>query len=145
MKSSGKWIGLGAAAVLVGVAVLFFPGGGSDEKYLTQLEAIYNQFKSLRDSNASEAEFQALATKAQAEVLPWANDWYKRPLSKYPARQHMMWAGKDYLLPMIQSARLKTNDDETQFLRHLGEARSLVTGTASTAPADGNASSTSDS
>lgn len=118
---------LGAAGVVVLLLGLFLMtklfGGGSGETYYKELDAMWSEHKALRDRKAPPTEWSGLEQRAaQFEAR------IKVELKKTedPAERQLLFAGRDYLLPMLQNCKKEAGNEEAEFGRLLRTARLLL-------------------
>ncbi|MCA9016451.1 MAG: hypothetical protein KDA77_14050, partial [Planctomycetaceae bacterium] len=121
----------GIAGVIVLAAILFFvplgdlftPGGGEE---LAKFKAVHQEFLALQQKKASDAEWTSFANKAQSELAPLIKSLEASASSDRPQLQHLLWAGRDYLKPMLENARTESNRDQEKFETHLKEAERII-------------------
>lgn len=103
----------------------FFTPGGNEE--LDKFKAVHQEFLALQQKKASDAEWTSLEKKAQSELAPVLESLESSASSDQPQLQHLLWAGRDYLKPMLKNARTESNRDQEKFETHLKEAERILT------------------
>lgn len=121
----------GVAAAIVVVAIFFFvpldglfSGGGGEE--LAKFQAIHQEFLALQKKGASDAEWSSFQQKTKTELAPVIADLEANASSDNPQLQHLLWAARDYLNPMLENARTESNRDQEKFETHLSEAERIL-------------------
>tara|TARA_R110002095_G_scaffold185024_2_gene162211 strand:- start:38255 stop:39856 length:1602 start_codon:yes stop_codon:yes gene_type:complete len=122
----------GAAAVIALVAIFYFvPLGGllssSGRDELDKFKAVHREFLALQQKKASDAEWTSFENKAQSDLAPVIESLESNASSDNPQLQHLLWAGRDYLKPMLQTARTEANRDQEKFETHIKEAERIIT------------------
>ncbi len=121
----------GIAGVIVLAAIFYFvplgglfaPGGDAE---LAKFQEVYKEFQSLQQKKASDAEWSSLKNKVTSEIEPILKDLDSSASSDSPHLQHLLWAGRDYLKPMLDNARTESSRDQEKFERHLKEAERII-------------------
>ncbi|QDT45625.1 hypothetical protein Pan241w_57510 [Gimesia alba] len=121
----------GIAGVIVLAAILFFvpigdlftPGGREE---LAKFKAVHQEFLALQQKQASDAEWTSFEKKAQSDLAPVIAELETSASSDRPHLQHLLWAGRDYLEPMLENARTESNRDQEKFETHLKEAERII-------------------
>lgn len=121
----------GAAAVIVLVAIFYFvplgslfgPGGHAE---LEKFQGVYKEFLALQQKNASESEYNSFKNKTKTELTPIIEELETSASSDRPHLQHLLWAGRDYLYPMIDNAKKEENRDQEKFEKHLKESERIL-------------------
>lgn len=121
----------GAAAVIALVAIFYFvplgdlfaPGGREE---LEKFQAVHQEFLALQKKQASDAEWTSFQNKTQSELAPIIEGLESNASSDRPHLQHLLWAGRDYLEPMLKNARTESNRDQEKFETHLSEAERII-------------------
>lgn len=128
---------IGGGIFVVGLLVFFFMSSGftlssHDKEYYEAYLSLYNEFRSLREQNASEAEWSSFIDKSAQQNKSMLN-WLTTAASpKYPARQFLLFVGRDNWPAMISTARKKPSMDEWRLVTNLNYAHTKIKGT--TAP-----------
>lgn len=125
---------LGGVAAAIALAALFyfvplgdlFGPGGTDE--LIKFQEVHKEFLALQEKQASDAEWTSFKKKVETEIDPLTKELEANASTQYPHIQHLMWAGRDYLHPMLDNARKKEkqNPDQKKFEDHLREAEQII-------------------
>lgn len=130
VEFSPKLLGL-LAVPLVIAAYMFIPwGSGADKADYEALVKIQQEFRQLRSSGASPAQWKAFEEKTILETTPIVTELGKRATARDKIPQSMLFAARDHLPKMLKSAREEPNDDERQFDEHLENARKMMAGEA---------------
>lgn len=119
----GGVIALVAILYFVPIADLFSPSG-KDE--LAKFKAIDQQFLSLQQKKASDAEWNSFKSKTTQELAPILKELEVNAGSDRPHLQHLLWAGRDYLPKMLDNAREKSSPDQEKFEKYLKEAERIM-------------------
>lgn len=121
--------GVGGAIVLI--AILYFvPLGdlfspsGKDE--LAKFKEIHQEFLSLQQKKASDAEWSSFKSKVTTEMAPMIKELESNAGSDRPHLQQMLWAGRDYLPGMLDTARTEPSPDQEKFEKHIKEAERII-------------------
>jgi anti-anti-sigma regulatory factor len=73
-----------------------------DRDYHRQIMAVYLDMQELHDRGASPAEWDAFARQARREVGPIIADLNETATSSKRAKQYLLFAARDYLLPLAE-------------------------------------------
>ncbi len=123
---------LGGAAAVIALAALFYfvplgglfgPGGHAE---LEKFQVVYKELLALQQKNASESEYTSFKTKTKTELGPILEELEVNASSDRPHLQHLLWAGRDYLYPMIDNAHKGENRDQEKFEKHLKESERIL-------------------
>lgn len=123
---------LGGAAAVIALAALFYfvplgglfgPGGQAE---LEKFQVTYKEFLALQQKNASEPEYSSFKNKTKTELDPIIEELEVSASSDRPHLQHLLWAGRDYLYPMIDNAHKEENRDQEKFEKHLKESERIL-------------------
>ena len=104
----------GVAMIAMGMWMFRSP---SDEMYYHVIQDVWTQAQDLRGRNVSDTEWHQFAVASRARLEPIIADLEERASSREPARQNMLWASRDYLLPLLSQGRLANKS----LLNHLTE------------------------
>ncbi|MBT4866796.1 MAG: DUF4339 domain-containing protein, partial [Planctomycetaceae bacterium] len=95
----------------IGLAVLLFLNipwsSGADQEHYETLIGFRDEFRKLRDGKASAAEWKSLEERVQAVTEPMIVDLDKRGGAKNRVPQLMLFAARDFLPKMFQTAKQK--------------------------------------
>jgi anti-anti-sigma regulatory factor len=101
LRPSARWglllVGIGGVALLYGL----LPGRKVDRGYHHQLMAVYLDMQELSDRGATPAEWDAFTRQTQREVGPILADLNETATSSERAKQYLLFAARDYLLPLV--------------------------------------------
>jgi len=101
----GNWDILTALAflVLVGVVLLALPALDENHTSYRLYSDLWSRAQELRDRSANASEWAMLSHEAHELVDPILFELEGEADVGHPAEQHLLWAGRDYLLPMIDA------------------------------------------
>lgn len=125
------------ALVVVGLVVAivkYVPFGPTDKDDLQYLNAVWKEFQRHKQNPTTQAEWSSFYDRVKAESEPMQKRLKETAGSTEPAKQHLLWAVQDYLLPMIAEARQlgagqQPTDNEKLFANDLEQARMFLEGT----------------
>jgi hypothetical protein len=90
---------------------------------------VWNEYIALQDSKATEAQWQAFKDTATPRLQPLVDELTTNTSSQTPARRHLLWAGRDCLLPLIAAAGGERQPRvEFGFQQHLNAIEQLMRG-----------------
>jgi hypothetical protein len=132
---------LAAALGLILVANLFAlydPANPNRERHQA-FSGMWNRMQLLRDQQASPDAWEELAGEIPATIQPIIGVLNQESDVHHPIEQHLLWAGRDYLLPLLKEyqeesriprrgPRRKNNElaaKERRFQLHMDEAARL--------------------
>tara|TARA_R110002111_G_scaffold117466_2_gene179468 strand:+ start:38426 stop:39940 length:1515 start_codon:yes stop_codon:yes gene_type:complete len=123
---------LGGIAAVIALAAIFyfvpmgglFTPGGKDE--LAKFQAIHTEFLALQQKKASDGEWTSFASKVKTEMEPLIKELEASASSDQPQLQQLLWAGRDYLNPMLENARTEVSRDQEKFEKHIKEAERIL-------------------
>ena len=119
--------GLGGGVVLLlGYLVMSFLSGGNNTTMYMDIETAYNEFLELRTNNASQDQWSEFIDRSEEVILPMMDLLSKTASTKQPARQHMLWALRDYWPIVVDQCREQPNTSEVNFARELAEAHLIL-------------------
>lgn len=123
-------------ALLIGTAVVAAAGiavvvalrtvGLSDEECYQKLQSVLDEHRALRKQQAGDAEWDALAARAESlkeQIVPQLT---QTASADRPAQLELLWAANDYMLPMLKDCRTRRGPPERRFEQHLKTARKLL-------------------
>lgn len=111
------------------VVVGSYAGSHAMERaYSREIQLISDEFQQSRRCTATDLEWDALQSRAEATLSPIVRELSKSADTKNPIRQHLLWAARDYMPKMLRDARLKPSEAEQLFERHMEESRRLLGG-----------------
>lgn len=134
---------LGSVAVMLLAVVAVFGSSllpkstAGDRKKLETLRKLHAEFRSLRDKQASPAEWTAFTQKADKEVAAIVAELNRTASRREPWKQQLLWAAKYRWKEMMSNGREKPIAAEKDFERNLYEAARQL-GEEQTAPAPKN-------
>jgi hypothetical protein len=115
-----------AAAVIVGTLAAYLAFAGLERAYYGVLDEVWRDLRGLRARSATEDEWSQFSAAAREKIQPIIKDLKRTAHADAPARQHLLWAAEDYLLPMLDDAREAPSESERRFAEHLAEARRWI-------------------
>ncbi|MFH1302908.1 MAG: DUF4339 domain-containing protein [Planctomycetota bacterium] len=123
---------LGGIAAVIALAAIFyfvplgdlFAPGGKEE--LAKFQTIHQEFLALQQKKASDAEWTSFESKVKTEMGPVIKELESNASSDRPHLQQLLWAGRDYLKPMLENARTEVSRDQEKFEKHLKEAERIM-------------------
>lgn len=127
LKRNPKLAVIGGLLLLIAV-YKFMPFSSADKGTYDQYAAIYAEMLQLRDSNASDEEWSKLTDKANTVNDAILKDLEQTASASEPAKQQLLWAGRDYLIPMLGDARNGESENEKLFKEHLDNALAFIEG-----------------
>lgn len=93
---------------------------------LKKMKALHKQFLALQKKKASDPEWTRFEKKVHTEMDPIIKNLKETAYSDYPQLQHLLWASRDYLYPMLKDARTEKNRAQDKFETHLKEAERII-------------------
>ena len=93
---------------------------------LNKLQEVYRKFLALQKLQASDAEWEQFKKQVQDEMKPVVKYLSETAYSEYPHLQHMLWASRDWLPKMLDSARTTPSQDQVKFIKNLKRAEQLI-------------------
>ncbi len=116
-------IALAAIFYFVPMGSLFTPGGKEE---LAKFQTIHTEFLALQKKKASDGEWTSFESKVKTEIEPVIKELEANASSEQPQLQQLLWAGRDYLNPMLENARTEVSRDQEKFEKHLKEAERII-------------------
>lgn len=98
----------------------------SGREELKKIKTIYKQFLALQKKKASDVEWTRFEKKAHSEIDPIIKKLDETASSDMLHLQHLLWASRDYLYPMLKDARSEKNRAQVRFEKHLNEAEHII-------------------
>ncbi|QDT95639.1 hypothetical protein [Gimesia aquarii] len=95
-------------------------------KELKKMKAIHKQFLVLQEKKAGDTEWARFEKKVHTEIDSDIRNLEAFSSSDYPHLQHLLWASRDYLYPMLKDARTEKNRDQDKFEKHLKAAERII-------------------
>ncbi|MBI1346036.1 hypothetical protein GC163_07080 [bacterium] len=120
-------VGFVAAVGLIFAFLFLLPASTAGERAkLEQLQKIYTTFKYLRENNANSGDWEQFTSETMAAVKPMVDELQGTASRQYPARQSLLWAARDRLDDMLQTAREKPSPAEEEFDYNLKKAANYL-------------------
>lgn len=88
---------------------------------------IWDQFKMLREQNASEATWEQFAQTSSNKLNVVAENLEKRAAVDDPVSLELLWASRDYLPQMLKDARVTVSPAETQLEQSMNKIDRIYT------------------
>ncbi|MCA9004300.1 MAG: hypothetical protein KDA70_03425 [Planctomycetaceae bacterium] len=89
-----------------------------------KIKAVHQEFLVLQQQGASDTEWESFKQSVHTRIDPVIKKLEATASSEYPVQQQLLWAARDYLYPMLDSARVSRSSDQVRFEKHLREAES---------------------
>jgi anti-anti-sigma regulatory factor len=131
-RGAARWavLAVGVAAVAVVYGVL--SGRDIDVGYHGRIMAVYADMQEMKDRGATPSEWAVFARQARRELGPILDDLNETATSRDRAKQYMLFAVRDYLLPLVDR-RMADKDGESppheyQFSAYMVFARCEIDG-----------------
>ena len=124
---------IGGGILIVGLLVMFFVSNGPslfshDKEYYEAYLSLYNEFRSLRDQQAPDAQWSSFIERANQQNKTRL-EWLETAASpKYPARQFLLFVARDNWPAMVSNARHRPSMDEWRLVTNLQSAHSRIDG-----------------
>jgi hypothetical protein len=109
------------AWVLANGIILFWPQDDADRDYYNTYVSVWRALEEFRAKRAQAAEWTEFSAAQRSQLEPIIEDLNDDASPEAPTKQHLLWAGRDYLLPILQG---KEGIDESKFIEHMSRARS---------------------
>jgi hypothetical protein len=116
-------IGLCAGALLI---ASWRGPGESDQADYERIEEIWQQVQSLHESEATEEEWDAFAEESQRSLMPMVESLQRRASARAPTSQNLLWAARDYLLPLLNYGSQGNPRCEAKFHERMELAADLL-------------------
>ncbi|MEQ8856400.1 hypothetical protein [Gimesia sp.] len=97
---------------------------GRDE--LAEFKNVYRDFLILQRIQASDATWEQFKIQVQKRTAPDIDYMKQTACADYPQLQQLLWAGRDYLPWMMDTARWVPSEAQIKFVKHLKEADRLI-------------------
>ena len=98
-----------AVWVLANALVFFWPIDDADREYYEAYVAMWRQIEDFRNGNTNPDLWAAFAEEQLAQLGPILADLEDDASAENPRKQQLLWAGRDYLVPVLEG---KVIDDE---------------------------------
>lgn len=112
----------------VGVFMATGRAYATDRQYLDTYTSIWSELHQLRDQEATDAQWAEFEKRANSRLDAIIAVLEKSANRDRPVKRHLLWAGRDYLRPIVHSraAGDASRYSEEQFKRHLEAARQQI-------------------
>lgn len=101
----------------------------SEREILTAYVEVWNEYLELQEGKTSEDQWTAFREKATPRLQPLVDELATNTNSDTPIRRHLLWAGRDCLLPLVSSAGgERPRRVEFGFQQHLNAVEQLMRG-----------------
>ncbi len=98
----------------------------AEQNYELQFSQIYDEMQRYQQDNTTDAQWDAFATNSRQVVEPIIQKLQQNVSPEHPIRQHLLWAGRDCLLPALQNRQSWTPDLQDRLQQHLQQAQTLL-------------------
>lgn len=99
---------------------------GPDHRNYHTFLSIWDEMKQMRERGSPLLEWNAFAEQASARLAPIIAELEESADVRQPVKQHLLWAGRDCLLPMLRNAHVRRSHSEEQFQQHMNRASELL-------------------
>lgn len=96
-----------------------------ERRYLETYTKIWSEFERLRDTEATDSQWEEFKSRTDSQLEAIIEDLEKSVTRERTVKRHLLWAGRDYLRPIIQRApaRDTSSYSEERLQQHLEAAR----------------------
>jgi hypothetical protein len=91
-----------AVALLIGLAAASRLDRTTDAEYFATIDAVWNELHAIQQSDRSDIERRDFARRASEKLRAIVDELEQTAGGHAPARQNMLWAARDYLLPILK-------------------------------------------
>lgn len=115
--------------LVIGLGILLarmLPSSDADIETFRLYQSIYDRFVEIRENGADTTKYNALKEESVPKIKPILDDLDKTASAAEPVKQHLLWAGKDHLIPMLDDARSEPSENEEFFVDHMENARKIL-------------------
>ncbi|QDV53748.1 hypothetical protein Enr17x_58290 [Gimesia fumaroli] len=90
------------------------------------VQSTHQEFLTLQREGASASEWDLFKKNTHAKIDPLITNLEEFASSDTPQLQHMLWACRDYLYPMLENAQTERTPDQHKFEKHLEAAEQIM-------------------
>ncbi|QDT45626.1 hypothetical protein Pan241w_57520 [Gimesia alba] len=90
------------------------------------IQSTHQEFLSLQQEAASASEWDHFKKNTHTKIDPIIKDLEATASSDFPHLQHLLWASRDYLYPMLDNAQTERSRDQIKFEKHLEAAEQII-------------------
>jgi hypothetical protein len=112
-----------AAWALANAVILFWPEDDADRQHYESYVAVWRGIEKSRAGGMDDAAWAAFSADKLAELQATIAELEDDAGPTQPAKQQLLWAGRDYLVPILQG---KAQVDEAKFFEHMKRARNHI-------------------
>jgi hypothetical protein len=112
-------------ALVVAGGLLFAKPRGVDQKYWQAIDAISGRAHELARTRPSEAAWAAAVSEDRKQLEAIIGELKRTASAAEPARQNMLWAARDYLLPWLKLGS-PIQDGDARFQEQMQAAQKLI-------------------
>ncbi len=98
----------------------------AERDYLKQLEWVRDDLQHYKEAGITGAKWEDFADKTLDVVQPIVRRLESNAGAEYPVRQHLLWAGRDCIIPALQEPANLNEELEQRLQQHLNFAASLL-------------------
>lgn len=122
-----KWVflALGVILLLVCLRYISFDWTTPDQRIYGAYASFWSEFKELRERKAGESEWAEFFRRVLVQNDPLVEELERTANSAHPVRQHLLWAGRDFLPQMMSDAKSEPSESERRLQHCLEEANRL--------------------
>ncbi|MBL8851884.1 MAG: hypothetical protein JNG89_19585 [Planctomycetaceae bacterium] len=101
----------------------------SEREILTAYVEVWNEYLKLQEAETTEAQWKSFKEAAAPRLQPLVDELTSNTSSSTPIRRHLLWAGRDCLLPLVSTAGgERERRTEFGFQQHLNAIEQLMRG-----------------
>lgn len=93
---------------------------------LQTLQSVHQEFLTLQQTGASQQAWDTFKQSTHTKIDPIIQKLEETVRRDQPYQQHLLWASRDYLYPMLDNARTEKSPDQVKFETHLTEAEAGI-------------------
>lgn len=108
-----------AAWIGVNAIVLLWPADTTDKRHYETIASIWSSATVPRQPARSAEEWDAFVAESTETLTPVIAELEEDASPRYPAKQHLLWASRDCLIPLLRGKSF----DQLKFLDHMATAR----------------------
>jgi hypothetical protein len=127
------WVPFALAALLgainLGIYIYSKYDYASEGEVLATYVEVWNEYIKLTEAETTEAQWKAFKEKATPRLQPLIDDLLGNTSAQTPTRRHLLWAGRDCLLPIVSGAGGERQPRvEFGFQQHVNAIEQLMRG-----------------
>ncbi|MFO1093752.1 MAG: hypothetical protein U0992_10640 [Planctomycetaceae bacterium] len=99
----------------------------ADREIRTTYVEIWNEYLKLQEAKTTKEQWQAFSKSSESRLTPLIEGLATRTDAETPLRRHLLWAGRDCLVPLVSSAGGERQQrTEINFQQHLNAIDQLL-------------------